>query len=275
MLSKSSSVSRWSASRRLWSKSGKTSASGCSPRRLRRYSHCPAKLLPRARARSSLSMRRTCCSSTAGFRRRPAVATVSNSSSGMLLQMKNDRRDASSEIADPIVGARRGLLGILLDAIQESRVNEQETQGAFDARIEVSAARRAPSRRSRGGASCRCRSPARGRRGVRATKGSSCAQRSLVLLRDAGLQVNTFRRLGALSERVALNGPSTVTLSSSGIPTGVIGSRRSRSNGCSSSSVVAELFLRNATPIVCGPAGIFRRFWKRFSISSPASVGCR
>ena len=33
------------------------------------------------------------------------------------------------------------------------------------------------------------------------------------------------------------------------MPTGVIGSRRSRSNGCSSSSVVAELFLRNATPI--------------------------
>ena len=38
------------------------------------------------------------------------------------------------------------------------------------------------------------------------------------------------------------------------MPTGVIGSIRSRSNGCSSSSVVAELFFRNATPTACGPA---------------------
>ena len=32
---------------------------------------------------------------------------------------------------------------------------------------------------------------------------------------------------------------------------------RSRSKGCSNSSVVAELFLIKATPISCGPAGIF------------------
>ncbi len=38
------------------------------------------------------------------------------------------------------------------------------------------------------------------------------------------------------------------------MPTGVIGSMRSRWNGCNSSTVDAELFFRNATPIACGPA---------------------
>ena len=46
------------------------------------------------------------------------------------------------------------------------------------------------------------------------------------------------------------------------MPTGVIGSSRSRSNGCSSSTVVAELFLRKATLIVCGPAVIFSALLK-------------
>ena len=98
MLSNSISVSRCNASRRLWSKSGKTSASGCSAR---------------ARCAGTATVRRSCCAEgaralvlqhaadlllehrpgSAGARR---SAAASSSSSGMLLQRKNDRRDASS-----------------------------------------------------------------------------------------------------------------------------------------------------------------------------------
>src|SRR5205823_12128930 len=78
------------------SKSGKTSSIGYFARRFLRYNHWPAKFAPRARARSSASMRLTCASRTAGSFSRPLIARSSNWSSGTLLQMKNERRDASS-----------------------------------------------------------------------------------------------------------------------------------------------------------------------------------
>jgi hypothetical protein len=41
-------------------------------------------------------MRRTCCSSTAGFFKRPSAATFISCSSGDVLHRKNDNRDARS-----------------------------------------------------------------------------------------------------------------------------------------------------------------------------------
>ena len=57
-LSKKSSASRWKACRRLSSKSGNNSEFGTLPLRLRRCSHCPAKLLTKADERLSASIRR-------------------------------------------------------------------------------------------------------------------------------------------------------------------------------------------------------------------------
>src|SRR5262245_16068042 len=66
------------------------------PRRLRRWSHWPAKLRTNADDRRSASMRRIWSRSVAEWLSRPSRATRSSWSSGMLLQRKNDRRDASS-----------------------------------------------------------------------------------------------------------------------------------------------------------------------------------
>ena len=65
----------------------------------------PAKFATSASARGSAIIRRTCASSTPGSRSCPAIARSSNSSSGMLVHRKNDSRDASSSVADPVCGA--------------------------------------------------------------------------------------------------------------------------------------------------------------------------
>ena len=60
----------------------------------------------------------------------------------MLLQRKNDSRDASVEIADAIAlaGGARGGLGFA--AIDELRIRQQAPQRRFDAVIEVPASLR-------------------------------------------------------------------------------------------------------------------------------------
>ena len=70
--------------------------SGVIESRLRRWSHCDAKFVTRLLDRGSASMRVTWRSSTAGLSRSPRAARSISSSSGMLLQRKNDSRDASS-----------------------------------------------------------------------------------------------------------------------------------------------------------------------------------
>ena len=92
----SSSVSRRIAWRTLSSKSGNSSTSGVTLSRLRSCSHWPVNAVISASARGSAIIRRTCASSTPGARSRPAIARFSSSSSGMLLQRKNDSRLASS-----------------------------------------------------------------------------------------------------------------------------------------------------------------------------------
>ena len=64
--------------------------SGVIASRFLRCSHCDAKLVTRLSDLGSASMRITCFSITAGLSRSPRAATSSNSSSGMLLQRKND-----------------------------------------------------------------------------------------------------------------------------------------------------------------------------------------
>ena len=75
---------------------GNRSLSGTAFLRFRSCSHWPAKLLTSASDLGSASMRRTCCASTARSCSRPRAARSSSWSSGMLLQRKNDRREARS-----------------------------------------------------------------------------------------------------------------------------------------------------------------------------------
>src|SRR5205814_6154277 len=70
-------------------------ASGLTVARFRKYSHCSAKLVTSVSARSSLSIRLTCCSRTARSLSFPPMARFKSSSSGMLLHRKKDRREAS------------------------------------------------------------------------------------------------------------------------------------------------------------------------------------
>jgi len=60
--------------------------------------------------RGSAIIRRTCASSVAAFFKFPAIAASSNSSSGILLQIKKERRDRVRD-ADSICGPGRRIRG--------------------------------------------------------------------------------------------------------------------------------------------------------------------
>jgi len=94
--SKNIIVSVFIASRSSGFHSLNLSGSGLTTSRLRVSSHCPAKFAANALARGSASMRLTCASSTIGSRSVPDSASASSSSSGIELQRKNERREASS-----------------------------------------------------------------------------------------------------------------------------------------------------------------------------------
>ena len=146
-LSTNNSVSFLNASRRFSSNSGNATGSGTMLARSRSRSHCPAKLSTRACARSSASMRRTCSARTRGDFSVPRSARSSNGSSGMLLQRKNDNRDASSTSlsAYGVPGAQPGR--VALHPEQEVRGDEQALERRLDAGVEASLRRvRAPLR---------------------------------------------------------------------------------------------------------------------------------
>ena len=84
------------ALRRSSSKLGKRSGSGLKLSRLRSSSHCPAKFSTNATDLGSSSMRRTCASITSGLWSLRSPANRNSSWSGMLLQRKYERREASS-----------------------------------------------------------------------------------------------------------------------------------------------------------------------------------
>ena len=116
-----SRVSCRRASRRFSSKSGNASTSGTTPASLPSLSHWLAKLSTSACDADRASIRRTCCSSTAGLLELARVAASSSSSSGMLLQRKNDSRDARSRSLRRYGRARRAARGLAFDAEQEAR----------------------------------------------------------------------------------------------------------------------------------------------------------
>ena len=83
-------------------------------------------------------MRCTCCCSTDAFLSLPRSARSSSWSSGMLLQRKNDRREASSTSVDagtPCAG--RVFRRILFDAEQEVGRDEQRLESALNTRVEI------------------------------------------------------------------------------------------------------------------------------------------
>ena len=81
-------------------------------------------------------MRRTCPSRTAGSFSAPRPAAWRSSSSGMLLQRKNDNRDASSRpLRAYTLPGRTGW--IAFDAEQEARVDEDALERELDARVEA------------------------------------------------------------------------------------------------------------------------------------------
>jgi len=105
-LSKNSSVSRLKPWRRLSSKSGNKSEFG-GHSNVAQLQPLPREVVHDGLRPGIASMRRTCASRTAGSVRRPCSATRSSSSSGTLLQRKNDRREAASTPPRRLGRARR------------------------------------------------------------------------------------------------------------------------------------------------------------------------
>ena len=72
----------------------------------------------------------------------PRTAASRSSSSGMLLQRKNDSRDARSRSLEAIGRARRDARGLAFDAEEEARRREDALEPALDAGIEAAASAR-------------------------------------------------------------------------------------------------------------------------------------
>ena len=137
---------------------GTRASSGCLLRRLRRCSHWPAKLSTSACAFGSASMRRTCCSSTAGFCSLPCAASAEQLVVGNAAPEEERQPRRQLEIAEAIGGARRHAGRVALDAEQELRAGEDAAQRQLDA------ARRTcppPCGRARRTRAARCRSASR------------------------------------------------------------------------------------------------------------------
>ncbi len=96
MLAKNSSTSCLNASRSVLSKSGNRFTTGSLAAMPRMFSHWPVKFCTSACERGSAIMRPTCCRNVFGSCSLLAAASRISSMSGMLLQRKNDSRDASS-----------------------------------------------------------------------------------------------------------------------------------------------------------------------------------
>ena len=191
MLPKKSSVSRRNASRRSLSKSGNSSVFGAMFCRLRTCSHWPAKFSTSASAFGSASMRRTCASSTAGWRRRPAAARSSSASSGMLLQRKNDSRDASSMSLTRYAAPARHRGRILFDAEDERRARQQAAQRELDAGVEAALLAAVAIERP-SAAPGRRRSPDAGRRAA-ASVGQDPPRAAALSARAAGARAGTTK----------------------------------------------------------------------------------
>ena len=135
----------------------------------------------RRRPRIGAASACTCCFEHAPARFSwPRAARSSSSSSGMLLQRKNDSRDASVEIDQTIGRARRALAGSC--STRNRNFGDTSTASSPHSMPFSKSARRAgPPRMPPAAARCRSRSPAADRRAAPACSGS--AARTPLLLR--------------------------------------------------------------------------------------------
>ena len=132
-------VSCFMACRRLSSKSGKASMLGAMFFKLRRNNHCSAKLSTNAAARGSASMRRTCCSSTAGSFSFPCAASDQQRLVRNAAPQEERQARSQRQIAELVHRVRPSRLAwIFLEAEQELGTRENQLQCGFDPGVESS-----------------------------------------------------------------------------------------------------------------------------------------
>ena len=193
MLSKSSSVSRRNACRRLSLKS----------RRLRAGALQLAQIQPLAGeigqpalpSRGSASMRRVCCRAPAVHAACSDAPDRRSSSSGMLLHRKKDRREASSRSLTAVDAARGDACRLLLEAEDEPRIDQHARQSRFDARARKLPSLRASLIEAQQRFEIRVANAAGDKPRARAWT-RSVWRRRLILVRRTGWHTKILRRLG-------------------------------------------------------------------------------
>ena len=136
MLSKNSSVSRRKDWRRLSSKLGNVALSGSVVCRLRRNSHCAAKLVTSASERGSASIRRTCRSSAAGILELALRGDRQELIVGNAAPQEKRQARRQLEIADRIGRPGRHGRRVRFAAEQEVRAREDQPQRVLDSALE-------------------------------------------------------------------------------------------------------------------------------------------
>ena len=233
MLSKKSSASRWNACRRLSSKSGNSSEFGTLPFRLRRCSHCPAKLLTKADERAVGEHARVCAASTSGL----LQATVARGAHQRLVRQAAPEEEREPgrqlDVGDAIrrAGGQRRRLSFRTE--DERRAGENAPQAELNAVLERAAAlwpagSSSPDRRSRR------RTADDDRPAWPASRESVFAQASSDRrpARGPAWQMNT-RGLGGVPAVFAPNGPWMVIDWTCGAPSASKGFEKSRMKRCS------------------------------------------
>ena len=272
MLSKNSSVSRWNACRRLSSKSGNSSELGSTLRTLRSCSHWPAKLVTSVARRGSASIRRTCCSSTAGSSSLPWLGHLQQLVVGDAAPEKERQARRQLDVADAVDGCRAprprgsrstrntncGLARITLQRPSGCRVSNAAfaPAGLVEAqqRLQVGVGHRLPIRAAR-----------QRREDLPGARRASAPG-------DAGRQTKIRRRLGVSPGPVALNGPVIVSVWMCGParPVEVVGA--SCAERLQPHGVRHRRFWTNATATSCGP-GLDRHADAQPRIDRVAGVG--
>ena len=183
------------------------SGSGCQSRRLRRCSHCDAKFFASASAAASASIRRTCCSSTAGslsFPRRQADQRVVGTAAPQ--EERQPRRQL--QIADAVDSSRALTPGGVRSNRKTNSGSDEDApaEPILTPVLEVALVLARPRETAASDDRGRRRSPAAERpaapaprRILRAHGSSSC--------RAVGRQVKILRRLGVSLTPVTLRGP--------------------------------------------------------------------
>ncbi len=196
----------------LSSKSGNISRSGVTLLQVAQLQPLAGEVARPARRRAG---RRSCAAPAPRARRaarsRPAIARFSSSSSGMLLQRKNDSRDASSTSLIAMRRAGRQARRVALGAEQERRAGQDAREAGADAGVEVAAlgARVAVERQRRLDVVVVDR-PAEG--APRERREDLVRRTAAPRPPTAGVQTNSRSRLGVSLTPVTLYGPSMIAV---------------------------------------------------------------